>query len=97
MGLFTTRKPRKFRPVSIYTDERKDKLQKLVDDIKRQQGLLSEEEKPYDPTKFKGTFIEFTPHAKKYKESSSRLGWPLALILVVALMLLWRFLLTGKM
>lgn len=97
MGLFTTRQPRKFRRVSIYTDERKDKLQKLVDDVKREQGLLPPEDKPYDPTKFKGTFIEFTPRAKKYKESTTRLGWPLALILIAALILLWRFLLTGRM
>ena len=57
MGLFSTRQPRKFRRVSIYTDETRDKLQKLVDDVKREQGMLPQEEKPYDPTKFKGTFI----------------------------------------
>lgn len=96
MGLFTNRQPRKYRPVHIYTDERKEKLDKLVNDVKRQQGLLPEEEKPYDPAKFKGKFSEFTPRAKHHKEHGSRLSWPLALILIAALLVLWRFLLTGK-
>lgn len=95
MGLFSTREPRKFRRVSIYTDERRDKLQKLVDDVKREQGLLTEEEKPYDPTKFKGTFIEYTPHAKKYSERKNRLAWPLAILLIFVLLTLWRYLLRG--
>ena len=50
MGMFTTRQPRKFRRVSIYTDERRDKLEKLVNDVKREKGELPPE--PYDPTKF---------------------------------------------
>ena len=33
MGLFNTRKPRGFRRVSIYTDERKEKLDKLVNQV----------------------------------------------------------------
>lgn len=97
MGLFTTREPRKFRRVSIYTDDSRDKLQKLVNDVKREQGLLNEEEKKdYDPTKFNGTFSEFTPRAKDFKENGPRVGWPLAIILIVALAMVWRFLITGQ-
>ena len=36
MGLFKTREPRHFRRVSIYTDERKEKLEKLVEIAKVQ-------------------------------------------------------------
>lgn len=93
--MFATRQPRKYRPVRIYTDESKDKLQKIVDDVKREQGLLPQEEKPYDPTKFKGTFSEFTPRAKNYKENGSLVSWPLVLLIIPVLLVIMRYLLTG--
>ena len=93
MGLFNTRKPRGFRRVSIYTDERKEKLDKLVNQVKREQGEQIEEK--YDPTKFNGTFINYTPNAKKHKERSYKLAWPVALIIIVLLVMVWRYLLTG--
>ena len=95
MKLFNTRKPRSFRRVSIYTDESRDRLQKLVDDVKREQGDAPVSEEHYDPDKFRGTFINYTPRAQKHKEGGSRLGWPVAIALIFALFVLWRFLLTG--
>ena len=94
MGLFNTRKPRGFRRVSIYTDERKEKLEKLVNQVKREQGEQTEEK--YDPTKFNGTFSNYTPNAKKHKERSYKLAWPVALIIIVLLVMVWRYLLTGN-
>lgn len=97
MGVFSnfTRKPRKYHRVSIYTDESKDKLQKLVDDTLREEGKKPSSNKPYDPTKFNGTFNEYTPRAKKFREEGSRFGWPLAIALIVILLVIWRFLMTG--
>ena len=95
MKLFSPRKPRSFRRVSIYTDESRDRLQKLVDDVKREQGEKPASEAPYDPDKFRGTFSNYTPRAQRHKESGSKLGWPLILILIFALIVIWRFLLTG--
>lgn len=95
MKLFSPRKPRSFRRVSIYTDESRDRLQKLVDDVKREQGETPASEAPYDPDKFRGTFSNYTPRAQRHKESGSKLGWPLILILIFALIVIWRFLLTG--
>ena len=95
MRLFITRKPRQFRRVSIYTDESRDRLQKLVDDVKREKGELPPQEERYNPDKFRGTFINYTPRAQKHKESETRFGWPLALALILALLIIWRFLLTG--
>ena len=94
MGLFNTRKPRSFRRVSIYTDERKEKLEKLVNQVKREQGEQNEEK--YDPTKFNGTFINYTPNAKKHKERSYKLAWPVALIIIILLVIVWHYLLTGN-
>lgn len=95
MKLFATREPRRYRRVSIYTDESRDRLQKLVDDVKREQGEKVETDEPYNPDKFRGTFINYTPRAKKHKEQRSWLGWPVILVVIFALLVLWRFLLTG--
>lgn len=95
MGMFNTRKPRRFRRVSIYTDESRDRLQKLVDEVKHEQGETPANEEHYDPDKFRGTFINYTPRAQKHKESETKLGWPIAVALIFALLIIWRFLLTG--
>ncbi len=95
MGMFYNRKPRRFRPVHIYTDESREKLERLVNDVKREQGKLEPGSKPYDPAKFKGKFGQYTPRAQRHRESEHRFGWPLAIVLLLALMLVWRFLLTG--
>lgn len=93
MSLFKARKPRQFRRVSIYTDESRDRLQKLADDVRREQGEAVETEERYNPDKFRGTFINFTPRAQKYKEDGSRLGWPIVITLIFGMIILWRFLL----
>lgn len=86
--------PRKYRRVSIYSDERKEKLAKLVEDVKREQGELPE--KPYDPTdRFKGQFSKFTPHAQKASEGGRKLAWPVIILLIGALLLVWYYLQTG--
>lgn len=96
MGMFTTRQPRKFRRVSIYTDERKEKLQKLVEQAKLEAGEIPSEKEGYDTGKFKGTFINFTPRAQRYKEEGAKIGWPIAIALIFVLLIIWHFLLTGK-
>ena len=95
MQLFSTRKPRGFRRVSIYTDESRDRLQKLVDEVKREQGEAPTKEEDFNPDKFRGTFINYTPRAQRHKENGSKLGWPIIIVLLFGLLILWRFLLTG--
>lgn len=95
MGLFSARQPRKFRRVSIYTDERKEKLQKLVEQVGHEKGDVQSADEAYDTGKFKGTFINFTPRAQRYKERGARIGWPLAIILIIALLIIWKFIMTG--
>lgn len=94
MSLFKARQPRKYRPRVIYTDERKEKLQKLVNDVRREQGEKVDE--PYDPTKFNGKFSQYTPHAQRASENSHKLVWPIALFLVIILLYVWHWLLTGN-
>lgn len=91
--MFSTRKPRKYRPVSIYTDERKERLDKLVNDAKREMGEVP----PQDPTKipsYKGRFAEFTPRASA-DGMRRKVKWPVLVIIIVLLLLAMRFVLTG--
>lgn len=94
--MFKARKPRSFRRVSIYTDETQDRLQKLKDDVRREMGEMPAADERYNPDKFRGTFINYTPRAQRRKENGSKLGWPIVIVLVFALVVVWRFLLTGR-
>lgn len=93
MKLFSMKKPRKYRRSNIYSSEERDRLQILINEAKRRQGEAVPDE-PYNPDKFRGTFGQYTPRAQRYKErGGSRLGWPVALFLIIALLLLLRMLL----
>lgn len=88
--MFKTREPRKFRKVNIYTSERKDKLEQLVKEELRREGILPQAQ-PGEES-YKGRFAKFTPRAAGRKTHSVLL----AILVVVALILLWRYLLLGR-
>lgn len=94
MSLFKARQPRKYRPRRIYTDPDKEKLQKLVNEVRREQGEQVDE--PYDTAKFNGKFSQYTPHAQRAGEKSHKLVWPVALMLIIILIFVWHYLMTGK-
>lgn len=89
MGLFRARAPRKYRPVSIYNDERKLRIQKLVDEVKRENGEATSSSEKIDPDKFRGSFVRFTPHVERYRERKKFLGWPILLMLILILAVIW--------
>lgn len=92
MGLFQTRKPRKFRRVSIYTDEQKDRLDQLVRETRQEMGEIPVEEQDFTNNRFKGKFGQYTPRTQNRNSRSRRLSWPIAIVILAALMMLWRFL-----
>ena len=114
MGMFKNREPRRYRPVNIYTDERKERLQKLVDEVRIQQGegktdiqadgaansMAASQASAanngssvvIEPDRFRGKFINYTPHLQRHKERSRRFGWPLWIMLLFVMIILWRFL-----
>lgn len=94
MSLFKARQPRRYRPRVIFTNPEKEKLQKLVNDVRRQQGEQVDE--PYDPTKFRGTFSQYTPHAQRASNRGHKLVWPIALFIIIILIFVWHYLMTGK-
>ena len=156
--MFKNREPRRYRPVNIFTDERQERLKKLVDEVRLQEGYKPEagtdgttcptggttcptngttcptngNASPTDgttsstngttcptggngvnnpgagsngsgtaksasvdiePDHFKGKFINYTPHLQRHKERSRRFGWPLWILLLFVMIILWRFLL----
>ena len=95
MGLFQTREPRKYRRISMYTSERKDRLDRLVRDVKREMGEIPATD--IEPDHFKGKFSQFTPRAQRASEREHRLTWPLALIIIMVLIIIWRYILMGRL
>lgn len=95
MGIFNTRKPRGFHHEYIYVDERKEKLNKMEEQAKRDLGLLPEKE--FSPEDIRGKFVEGTTHLRRRKASGRRsasLGMMLVFILV--LIYIWHYLQTGS-
>lgn len=78
MGMFTMRKPRGFHHSYIYVDERKEKLEKMKENAKRELGMLPPKE--FNPEDIRGKFVEATTHLKRRKESEKR---PLHFIVIL--------------
>jgi hypothetical protein len=95
MGLFTQRKPRGFQHQWIYVNERKEKLQKIEENAKRDLGMLPPKE--FTPEDIKGKFVEATKHLKRRKESGKKpVSYGVLILFIVLLLLLMRFLYTGE-
>ncbi|MDR0939525.1 MAG: hypothetical protein LBN29_09285 [Mediterranea sp.] len=96
MGMFNSmRKPRGFHHEYIYVDERKEKLAKMEEDAKRELGMLPEKE--FSPEDIRGKFVEATTHLRRRKASKRKpISFGVALIAILLLILLWRYLATGN-
>ena len=70
MGMFTMRKPRGFQHNYIYVNERKEKLDKMTENAKRELGMIPEKE--FSPEDIRGKFVESTTHLRRRKESGKK-------------------------
>ena len=95
MSLFSTREPRRFRGVHIYTSERKDKLDRLVAEAKREEQLQRGEHVDYTPDieSYRGKFAQ---NLRRADPDRKRLHPGLAIAIIVVLIILWHYLLTGS-
>lgn len=95
MSLFSSRSPRRFRGVHIYTSERKDKLDRLVAEAKREEQIANGETPEYTPdiASYHGKFAQ---NLKKADPNRRRLHPGLAIALIVVLIILWHYLMTGS-
>ena len=97
MGMFfnTMRKPRRFNHPYIYVDERKERLEKMELQAKRDLGMLPPKE--FDPEDIRGKFVESSTHLKRMKESKRKpLSYGVILIAIALLLYLWHYLATGS-
>ena len=94
MGLWSMRKPRSYHHEYIYVDERKEKLQKIEENAKRDLGMIPPKE--FYPEDIRGKFIEGTTHLKRRKASGRKpLAFGTILILLIVLLYLWHYIVTG--
>lgn len=82
------RKPRGFHHEYIYVNERKEKLQKMEENAKRDLGMIPPKE--FSPEDIRGKFVECTTHLKRRKNSKRKpLHAGLALMIIAILIYLW--------
>ena len=95
MNFFRMNKPRGYQHQYIYYDERKEKIAKIVENAKRDLGMLPPKE--FTPEDIRGKFVEATKHLKRRKESGKKpVSYGVLILFIVLLLLLMRFLYTGE-
>ena len=70
--MFKMREPRKFNHKYIFVDERKEKLDKIVEKAKRDLGMLPPLEEGYSE-RLKGAFAAENSHLARQKENGTRI------------------------
>lgn len=94
--MFSTRKPRGFQHNYMYVDERKERLKEIEERAKRELGMLPPKE--FNPEDIRGTFVKGTKHLRRRVESGRKpMHWFTAVLIILALLYLWRYLLTGEL
>ena len=97
MGMFKSEKPRAYSHQYIYVNERKEKLNKIEENAKRDLGLLPPEESTAEE-RIRGKFVESTKHLKRRKESNRKpLTYAALLIGIGALCYVLHYLVTGEL
>ena len=95
MGYFSMPSPKKFNHKYIYVDERKEKLDKIVNNAKRDLGMLPPEEKSYEE-RIRGSFAGEELHLKRYKEEGPRFSSKFLIIAIIVCIFVLHYLVTGR-
>lgn len=89
MAGFKMREPRKFNHKYIFVDERKEKLDKIVENAKRDLGMLPPAEPTYEE-RIRGAFVGENSHLDRKRSNASRISSRFAVAaLFVCLFLLY--------
>ncbi|MBR6805272.1 MAG: hypothetical protein IKM47_01970 [Bacteroidaceae bacterium] len=94
MALFKMREPRKFNHKYIFVDERKEKLDKIIENAKRDLGMLPPEEKNYSE-RIRGAFTGENSHVTRRRENGSRISSRTAVAALFVCAILFYFLIKG--
>lgn len=89
------REPRRFNHKYIFVDERKEKLDKIVDNAKRDLGMLPPEETTYKD-RLRGAFVNETTHLKRRKEEGERFSTKTLVVLIAIALFVLHYLITGR-
>ncbi|MBR3977535.1 MAG: hypothetical protein IKJ95_06900 [Bacteroidaceae bacterium] len=73
MGYFKQRQQRRFNHKYIFVDERKEKLDKIVENAKRDLGMLPPKEETYRD-RLRGAFVGENSHLARRKESGPKMS-----------------------
>ncbi|MBQ2127079.1 MAG: hypothetical protein II198_05410, partial [Bacteroidaceae bacterium] len=73
MAGFKMREPRRFNHKYIFVDERKEKLDKIVENAKRDLGMLPPKEDTYEE-RIRGAFVGQNSHIDRKRSSASRIS-----------------------
>ena len=96
MGMFKTDKPRGYNHQYIYVNERKEKLDKIEENAKRDLGMLPPKELTAEE-RIRGKFVEGTKHLKRRKESGRKpLTYAALLIALAIAFYVLHYLVTGE-
>lgn len=92
MKLFKQREPRRFNHKYIYVDERKEKLDKIVENAKRDLGMLPPAEVSYRE-RLKGAFVAENSHLARRRAAGTRMStrFVVAALLVCLFVLFYIF------
>lgn len=67
------REPRKFNHKYIFVDERKEKLDKIVENAKRDLGMLPPKELSYQE-RIRGAFVGENSHLQRKRDNGTRIS-----------------------
>lgn len=96
MGMFSVGKPRGFRHNYIYYDPRKEKIQKIEENAKRELGLLPPKE--FSPEDIRGKFVEATTHLRRRKESGKKpVSYGVLIGAIIILAIIANYIITGEL
>ena len=73
MAGFKMREPRRFNHKYIFVDERKEKLDKIVESAKRDLGMLPPQEPKYEE-RIRGAFVSENSHLDRKRTAASRVS-----------------------
>lgn len=96
MGYFGVREPRRFNHKYIFVDERREKLDKIVENAKRDLGMLPPKDTDYEE-RIKGAFAQESSHLKRRKENGEKFSTKTLVVLLVAMLFLLHYLVTGSL
>ena len=93
--IFNWRSKKAYHHEYIYVDERKEKLQKIEENAKRDLGMLPPKE--FSPEDIRGKFIEGTTYLKRRKESGRKpLSYATIFVAIAVLAYILHYLVTGE-